>query len=161
MFVFSNTTTLYVHHAFLYIFLCRRCTTTTWKLLISLFWRTWTQENDFLFVFLNFDTIQCLRIHLQRKLPTFDELNEMEYVRPIDLRVDGRVLSTEANIKSVSFWICPEAGFSSNFPSLDTRKIHRRTLFSVTLSRKKPCPVGPSLCTAHPCPLLKNKSLSP
>ena len=34
--------------------------------------------NDFLFVFLNFDTIQCLRIHLQRKLPTFDELNEME-----------------------------------------------------------------------------------
>ena len=62
---------------------------------------------------------------------------------------------------SVPFWICPEAGFLSNFPALDTRKIHRRTLFSVTLSRKKPCPVGPSLCTADPCPLLKNKSISP
>ena len=62
---------------------------------------------------------------------------------------------------SVPFWICPEAGFLSNFPALDTRKIRRRTLFSVTLSMKKPCPVGPSLCTADPCPLLKNKSLSP
>ena len=62
---------------------------------------------------------------------------------------------------SVPFWICPEAGFSSNFPALDTRKIRRRALFSVTLSRKKPCPVGPSLCTADPCPLLKNKSISP
>ena len=62
---------------------------------------------------------------------------------------------------SVPFWICPEAGFSSNFPALDTRKIRRRALFSVTLSRKMPCPVGPSLCTADPSLLLKNKSLSP
>ena len=58
---------------------------------------------------------------------------------------------------SVSFWICPEAGFSSNFPALDTRKIRRRTLFSVTLSRKKPCPVGPSLCTADSCPSFKKQ----
>ena len=58
---------------------------------------------------------------------------------------------------SVPFWICPEAGFSSNFPALDTRKIRRRTLFSVTLSRKKPCPVGPSLCTADSCPSFKKQ----
>jgi len=57
---------------------------------------------------------------------------------------------------SVPFWICPEAGFSSNFPGLDTRKIRRRTLLSATLSRKKPCPV-----TADPYTLLKNKSISP
>ena len=62
---------------------------------------------------------------------------------------------------SVPFWICPEAGFSSNFPALDISKIRRRTLYSITLSWKKSCPVGPSLCTADPCPLLKNKSLSP
>ena len=39
---------------FLYIFLCRRCTTTTWKLLISLFWRTWTQEKWLSFCFPEF-----------------------------------------------------------------------------------------------------------
>ena len=62
---------------------------------------------------------------------------------------------------SVPFWICQEAGFSSIFPVWDSRKIRRRTLFSVTLSRKMPCPVGPSLCAADPCPLLKHKSISP
>ena len=36
-------------------FLCNRCTTATWNCLISLFWRTWTQDNDFLGLFLNFD----------------------------------------------------------------------------------------------------------
>ena len=36
-------------------FLCHRCTTTSWKCLIDyVFWRTWTKESDFLFVFLNF-----------------------------------------------------------------------------------------------------------
>ena len=62
---------------------------------------------------------------------------------------------------SVRFWRCLEAGFSSIFPVWDSRKVRRRTLFPVTLSRKMPCPVGPSLCTADPCPLLKNKSISP
>ena len=36
-------------------FLCNRCTTATWNCLISLFWRTWTQDNAFLRLFLNFD----------------------------------------------------------------------------------------------------------
>ena len=38
--------------------------------------RTLTQDNDFLFLFLNFDTVS--RIQLQKNLPTFDELNELE-----------------------------------------------------------------------------------
>ena len=36
--------------------------------------------------------------------------------------------------------------------------IRQRTSFSVTLSREKTCPVGPSLCTTAPS--LKKKNLS-
>ena len=69
MFVFSNTTTLYLHHALPSLH--------DYDVKVTYF--SFLEDvNDFLFVFLNFDTIQCLRIHLQRKLPTFDELNEME-----------------------------------------------------------------------------------
>ena len=39
--------------------------------------------------------------------------------------------------------------------------IRHRTLFSVTLSREKPCPVGSSLCTAAPPLKTKNLSLPP
>ena len=39
-------------------------------------WRTGTQDNDFLYIFLTFD--KCFRIQLQKNLPTFDELNKME-----------------------------------------------------------------------------------
>ena len=39
-------------------FLCRRCTTTTWKCLFSRFVEDGrTQDNNFLFLFLNFDTV--------------------------------------------------------------------------------------------------------
>ena len=39
-------------------FLCRRCTTTTWKCLFSRFVDDGrTQDNNFLFLFLNFDTV--------------------------------------------------------------------------------------------------------
>ena len=39
-------------------FLCRHCTTTTWKCLISRFVElTGTQDNNFPFLFLNFDTV--------------------------------------------------------------------------------------------------------
>ena len=41
-------------------FLSRHCTTTTWKCLIS--WRTWTQENNFLFF--PWTSIQSFRIQL-------------------------------------------------------------------------------------------------
>ena len=39
---------------------------------------TWTQDNEFCFLFLTFDS---LRIQLQKKLPTYDELNEVEHMR--------------------------------------------------------------------------------
>ena len=38
-------------------FLCLRCTTTTWKYLISRFVDDVTQDNDFLFRFLNPDAV--------------------------------------------------------------------------------------------------------
>ena len=43
-------------HAFC-TFLCRHCTTTTWKFLISRFVEDGAQDNDFLFLFPNFDTV--------------------------------------------------------------------------------------------------------
>ena len=41
----SKTTTLHVHHAFC-TFLCRRCTTTTWKCLISRFDANFKQHHS-------------------------------------------------------------------------------------------------------------------
>ena len=38
-------------------FLCRRCTTSTWNCLISRFLEALTQDNDPLFLFLNFNTV--------------------------------------------------------------------------------------------------------
>ena len=39
-------------------FVCRHCTTTTWKSSkFYVFWRMWTQESDFLSPFLNFHTV--------------------------------------------------------------------------------------------------------
>ena len=37
--------------------------------------------------------------------------------------------------------------------------IRQRTLFFVTLRREKPCPMGPSLCTATPSPQKRKISL--
>ena len=156
----SNASTSQVPHSFLYIFLCRRCTTTTWKLLISLFWRTWTQENDFLFLFVNFRYNTVFKNSPPEKIANiwWIERDGISATNWLKSRWAGFINRGEYKIShntSVPFWICPEAGFSSNFPALDTRKIRRRTLFSVTLSRKKPCPVGPSLCTADPSSLKK------
>ena len=54
-------------------FLCHHCATTLLQRLIShdVLWRTLTQDNEILFLFLNFD-IQSFIIQLQKKLPTFD-----------------------------------------------------------------------------------------
>ena len=41
--------------------------------------RTGTENNSFLFLFPDFDTI--LRIQLQRSLPTFDELNQIRWIK--------------------------------------------------------------------------------
>ena len=56
-------------------FLRHHCTTSTWKYLISLLWRTQRQDKDFLFF--SWTSIQSFRI-LQKEMPTFHELNEME-----------------------------------------------------------------------------------
>ena len=42
-------------------------------------WKTRTQHNDFLFIFLTFD--KSVRIQPQKKWPIFDELNKMEWAR--------------------------------------------------------------------------------
>ena len=76
--VVGKTTTLNVHHAFLYISLP---SVHDYNLKMPNFtfflWRTRTQDNDFVFLFLNFDTVFHNKL-LQKKLATFDELNKME-----------------------------------------------------------------------------------
>ena len=52
-------------------FLCRHCTTTTWKCLISHFVAN-VNTRQLYFLFLNFN------IQLQKKVPTFDELKETD-----------------------------------------------------------------------------------
>lgn len=58
----SKTAVLHVHRAFR-IFLCRWCTTSTWNFHIPCIFhftyqlRTWTQDNDFPFLFLNSDKV--------------------------------------------------------------------------------------------------------
>ena len=47
--------------------LCRCCTTTTWN-----------KDNNFLFLFLNFDTVFKNSTSKLENLPTFDEVNEVE-----------------------------------------------------------------------------------
>ena len=69
----SKTTTLHVHHAFLYISLP---SLHDYNVKLPNLLRTGTKDNNFLFLFLNFD--KSFRIQLQNNLPTLDELNEME-----------------------------------------------------------------------------------
>ena len=66
----SKATTFHGHHAFLH------CTTSTWKCLISRFVENVNARQRFLFF--PWTSIQSFRIQLQKQLPTFDELNEME-----------------------------------------------------------------------------------
>ena len=57
-------------------FLCRQCTTTTWKCLISCFVEDVNTRRRL--VFFSWPLILCFRIQLQKKLPTFNKLKEME-----------------------------------------------------------------------------------
>ena len=76
MFIFSNKTTLDVRSSLFFVHISLQA---LYDYDVKVTYFSFLEDvNDFLFVFLNFDTIQCLRIHLQRKLPTFDKLNEME-----------------------------------------------------------------------------------
>ena len=58
-------------------FPCRHCTTTMWKCLNFTFCRG-REHKTTTFFFFSWTLIQSFRIQLQKKLPTFDELNEME-----------------------------------------------------------------------------------
>ena len=48
----SKTTTLHVHHAFIFAFLCHFCTTTTWRCLILRFMENVNKQRRNLFFFL-------------------------------------------------------------------------------------------------------------
>ena len=73
--LFSKTTTLHVHQAFLYISYCH-CTTTTWKCLISRFVEdvNTRQRLSSSLPELRYSLLEF--ISRKKKLPTFDELNE-------------------------------------------------------------------------------------
>ena len=58
-------------------FLCRHCTTTTWKCLISRFVENANTRQQLYFSFAEL-WYSNFRIQLQKKLPTFDKLDEME-----------------------------------------------------------------------------------
>ena len=58
-------------------FLCRHCTTTTWKCLISRFVENANTRQQLYFSFAEL-WYSLLEFNSRKKLPTFDELNEME-----------------------------------------------------------------------------------
>ena len=58
----GKTTTLHVHHTFLYI----RCTTTTWKCRISCFLEDVSTRQQLSFTFLNFDTYSLLEFNARK-----------------------------------------------------------------------------------------------
>ena len=71
----SKTRTLHVHHDFFVHFFAvvsRLQRESAWIHVLS---RTGTQDNNFLFFSW---TLNSFRIQLQKHLPTFDEVNEME-----------------------------------------------------------------------------------
>ena len=55
-------------------FLCRRCTARTWNCLMTFFWGR--EHKTTTFYFLAWTLMQSIRIQLQKRLPTFDEMNE-------------------------------------------------------------------------------------
>ena len=72
----GKTITLHVHHAFLYISLPSLRDYDAKMPNFTFCGRTWTQGNHFLLIILNFDS--AFRTQLQKKMPRFDELNEIK-----------------------------------------------------------------------------------
>ena len=72
----SKTTTLLVHHVFLVHFFAVVARLQRQSAWIHVLWRTGRQDNNFLFF--SRTLIQSFRIQLQKHLPTFDEVDEME-----------------------------------------------------------------------------------
>ena len=71
----SKTTTLHVHHAFIFAFLCHFFTTTTWRCLILRFMEyvNKQQRNLFFFSLSNLDMVPWIQLHLGS--PTFDNVS--------------------------------------------------------------------------------------
>ena len=98
----SKTTTLHVHQAFFAHFkYSHRCTTATWNFLISRagfnLRSRWTERKKFHFLFLNSDRV--LSDSIQKISPTFDKLNEIEYIRSMKFET--------VRIYSLSeLWVC-------------------------------------------------------
>ena len=72
----SKTTTLHVHHAFIFAFLCDFCTTTTWRCLILRLWITQTSNDEIYSSFRSWTWIWSLGIQLHLGSPTFDKVTE-------------------------------------------------------------------------------------
>ena len=88
----DKTTTLQVHHAFLYISLPSLHDHNV-KIPNFTFGGGLEDKTTTLFFF-SWTSIQPARVELQKKLPTLDELNEMEYTRAITFQtVDHRSTS--------------------------------------------------------------------
>ena len=67
------------------LFFAHSCATTTWNYLISRYFGGHEHKTTTLFCF-SWTLIQSFRIQLQTNSPIFDELNEMEYTRSLNLR---------------------------------------------------------------------------
>ena len=73
----GKTTIVHVHHAILYIDVDARLQSVQSETsYFHALWRTWTQGNNFLFLFLKFDSV--LKNSTPENSPLFAELNEME-----------------------------------------------------------------------------------
>ena len=88
-------------------FLCRHCTTTTWKYLISRLVEDLKTRQRLYFSFPEL-LYSLLDFNSKKHLPTFDELNEMEYTRAITFQtVDHRSTSNLVTFSqpSPSLWL--------------------------------------------------------
>ena len=86
-------------------FLCRHCTTTTWKYLISRLMEDLKTRQRLYFSFPEL-LYSLLEYNSKKNLPTFDELNEMEYTRPITFQtVDHRSNLVTFSLPSPSLWL--------------------------------------------------------
>ena len=72
--IFSKITALHVHQSILFLSLTITARLRSETFSCDVFWRTWTCDDQFSFLFLSLD-IKSLRIQLHEKSPTFDILS--------------------------------------------------------------------------------------
>lgn len=78
--IFSKITALHVHQSILYISLTITARLRRETFSCDVFWRTWTCDDQFSFLFLSLD-IKSLRIQLHENSPTFDILSRCKQTR--------------------------------------------------------------------------------